>query len=367
MSKPISQIEPLPHIAATKPYVPGGKLHGAKGPVAMLASNENPFGPSPKAIEAAKAVVGGSHVYPDPDYGALRAAIAAAKGIADVSRVVTAAGSDEIIHLLTQCYAGPGDEVLFTEHAFSMYRVSAGAHGATSVTAPETDMTAGVNAILGAVSPRTKILFLANPNNPTGTMLSVDELKVLQDALPPHVLFVVDGAYSEYLGPEYEAQLRDLVDRRDTTVMMRTFSKIYGLAAMRLGWAYMPAAIAAIYQRIRGPFNVNAMAAAAGIASVGDEEFLKMSRDHNTKWRAIMTDALNAMGLPTPPSHANFIVTEFGSAERAAAANQHLKDNDILVRAISGYGLPTKLRISVGSAEDNQRFLDAMKAFTASR
>lgn len=363
----MSKIEPLPHIAATKPYVPGGKLHGANGPVAMLASNENPFGPSPKAVEAAKGAAAGVHIYPDPDYGDLRAAIAAAKGIADVSRVVTAAGSDEIIHLLTQCFAGPGDEVLFTEHAFSMYRVSAGAHGATSVTVPETDMTAGVNAILGAVSPRTKILFLANPNNPTGTMISVAELQALQDALPPHVLFVVDGAYSEYLGPAYEAELRDLVDRRDNTVMMRTFSKIYGLAAMRLGWAYMPAAIAGIYQRIRGPFNVNALAVAAGIASVGDEEFLTISRDHNTKWRALMTDALNAMGLPTPPAHANFIVTEFGSAERAAAANQHLKDNDILVRAIAGYGLPTKLRISVGSAQDNQRFLDAMKVFTASR
>lgn len=363
----MNTIQPLPHIAATKPYVPGGKLHGAKGPVAMLASNENPFGPSPKAIEAARAVIGASHVYPDPDYGALRSAIAAAKGIADASRVVQAAGSDELIHLLTQCYAGPGDEVLFTEHAFSMYRVSAGAHGATPVTAPETDMTAGVNAILGSVTPRTKILFLANPNNPTGTMLSIAELQSLQDALPPHVLFVVDGAYSEYLGPAYEAELRDLVDRRDNTVMIRTFSKIYGLAAMRLGWAYMPAGISQIYQRIRGPFNVSSMAAAAGIASVGDEEFLAMSRDHNTKWRAIMTDALNAMGLPTPVSHANFIVSEFGSAERANAANQHLKDNDILVRAISGYGLPTKLRTSVGSAEDNQRFLDALKAFTAQR
>lgn len=363
----MSKIQPLPHIAATKPYVPGGKLHGAKGPVAMLASNENPFGPSPKAVEAAKAVIAGSHVYPDPEYGALRSAIAQAKGIADASRIVQAAGSDELIHLLTQCYAGPGDEVLFTEHAFSMYRVSAGGHGATPVTAPETDMTAGVNAILGAVSPRTKILFLANPNNPTGTMLSLAELEALQDALPPHVLFVVDGAYAEYLGPAYEAQLRDLVDRRDNTVMIRTFSKIYGLAAMRLGWAYMPAEIASIYQRIRGPFNVSSIAAAAGIASVGDVEFLAMSRDHNTKWRGILTDALNAMGLPTPPSHANFIVSEFGSAERANEANQHLKDNDILVRAISGYGLPTKLRISVGSAEENQRLIDALKTFTATR
>jgi histidinol-phosphate aminotransferase len=364
----MNTIKPLDHIANTKAYVPGGKLQGATGPVAMLASNENPFGPSPRAVEAIRnAAAEGLQIYPDPDYGALRAAIAAAKGIADPARVVTSAGSDEIIHLLTQCYAGPGDEVLFTEHAFSMYEVSTRAHGATAVKAPETDMKAGVNAILGGVSPRTKILFLANPNNPTGTMLSVEELKALQDALPPHVLFVVDGAYSEYLGPEYEAALRDLVDRRDTTVMMRTFSKIYGLAAARLGWAYMPRPIADTFQRIRGPFNVNALAVAAGIASIGDDAFLAMSRQHNTLWRARMTDALNAMGLPTPESHANFVVPEFGSAARAAEANQFLKDVDILVRAIGGYGLPTKLRITVGSAEDNTRVLDALKAFTAKR
>lgn len=363
----MSTIQPLPHIAATKPYVPGGKLHGAAGRVAMLASNENPFGPSPKAIEAARAVAGNVHVYPDPDYRELREAIAAAKGIADASRVITSAGSDEIIHLLTQCYAGPGDEVLFTEHAFSMYRVSAGAHGATSVTAPETDMTAGVNAILGAVTPRTKILFLANPNNPTGTMLPLADLEALQDALPPHVLFVVDGAYSEYLGPDYEAALRDLVDRRGNTVMMRTFSKIYGLAALRLGWAYMPAAIAEVWQRIRGPFNVNSLAAAAGIASIQDDAFLTLSRVHNTEWLGRMTAALNELGLTTPASHANFVVPEFGTAERAAAAHGFLKEQGILVRAIGGYGLPSKLRITVGSAEDNQRLLDALAAFTASR
>lgn len=364
----MNTIKPLDHIARTKPYVPGGKLHGAVGTPAMLASNENPFGPSPLAIEAIrKAAIGGLQSYPDPDYGALRAAIAKAKGIADASRVVTSAGSDEIIHLLTQCYAGPGDEVLFTEHAFSMYEVSARAHGAAPVKAPETDMTAGVNAILGAVSPQTRILFLANPNNPTGTMLSVDALQALQDALPAHVLFVVDGAYSEYLGPDYEAQLRDLVDRRDNTVMMRTFSKIYGLAAARLGWAYMPGAIAETYQRIRGPFNVSTLAAEAGIASVGDEGFLKMSRDHNTEWRRRLTDGLNALGLATPASHANFVVSEFGTQERAAAAFQYLKDESILVRAIGGYGLPSKLRITVGSAEDNQRCLDALKAFTATR
>jgi histidinol-phosphate aminotransferase len=364
----MSTIKPLDHIAVTKPYVPGGKLHGATGRAAMLASNENPFGPSPLAIAAIqRAAAEGLQMYPDPEYGRLRAAIASAKGIGDVGRVVTSGGSDEIIHLLTQCYAGPGDEVLFTEHAFSMYEVSARAHGAAAIKAPETDMMAGVNAILGAVSLRTRILFLANPNNPTGTMLPIEALKDLQDALPPGVLFVIDGAYCEYLGPDYEAALRDLVDRRETTVMMRTFSKIYGLAALRLGWAYMPAAIADTFQRIRGPFNVNALAVEAGIASVGDEAFLKMSREHNTEWRARLTEELNRLGLPTPAAHANFVVAEFGSPQRAAAAHQFLKDQEILVRAIGGYGLPSKLRISVGSAEDNTRFLDAMTAFTATR
>ena len=364
----MNTIKPLDHIASAGSYIPGGKLHGATGPVAMLASNENPFGPSPLAVEAIRKAAGeGLQVYPDPDYTALREAIARAKGIADASRVVTSAGSDEIIHLLTQCYAGPGDEVLFTEHAFSMYEVSARAHGAAAIRAPETNMTAGINSILGAVSPGTKILFLANPNNPTGTMLSLDALKTLQDALPPHVLFVVDGAYSEYLGPDYEAALRDLVDRRDTTVMMLTFSKIYGLAALRLGWAYMPKPVADTFQRIRGPFNVNTLAAEAGIASVGDDAFLKLSRDHNTAWRGTMTDALNAMGLPAPPSHANFVVCDFGAPERAAAAQKYLKDQSILVRAVAGYGLPSKLRITVGSAGDNTRCLEALKAFTGSR
>jgi histidinol-phosphate aminotransferase len=363
----MNTIRPLDHILNARAYVPGGKLAVVAGPVAMLASNENPFGPSPKAVEAIRAAAAkGLEVYPDPDYTELRAAIAQAKGIKDVSRVVTSSGSDEIIHLLTQCYAGIGDEVLFTEHAFSMYDVSARAHGAVSVRAPETDITAGVNAILGAVTPKTRLLFLANPNNPTGTMMTIEALKALQDTLPDHVLFVIDGAYCEYLGPEYEAALRDLVDRRETTVMMRTFSKIYGLAALRLGWAYMPKAIAETYQRIRGPFNVNTLAAVAGIASAGDTEFLETSRAHNADWRTRLIAALCEIGLPTPPSHANFVVPEFGSAERAAAAHQYLKDQSILVRAIGGYGLPSKLRVTVGSAADNQRCLDALKDFTAS-
>ncbi len=363
----MTKIRPLPHIDLTKPYVPGGKLKGASAGVVMLASNENPFGPSPAAIAAMQDVAASVHVYPDPTYTVLRETIARAKGITDVSRLAVSAGSDEIIHLLTQAYAGPGDEILFTEHAFSMYRVSATSHGATPVTVPETDCKAGVNAILSGVSDRTKILFLANPNNPTGTMLPVEDLQRIQDSLPPHVMFVIDGAYAEFVSEAYEDALRDLVDRRDNTVMIRTFSKIYGLAALRLGWGYFPEAIAATFQRIRPPFNINAFAVAAGMASIEDRDFIAKSREHNAEWRAILTERLDAMGLVTPHSDANFVLPDFGSAERAAEANEFLKANNILIRAVGGYGLPTKLRITVGTAEDNERVLAKLAEFTATR
>ncbi|MEZ5946275.1 MAG: histidinol-phosphate transaminase [Hyphomonas sp.] len=363
----MTTIRPLPHIEKTKPYVPGGKLHGAAGPVIMLASNENPFGPSPKAITAMRDEAERVHIYPDPDYGALRKAIADAKGIADISRLAVSAGSDEIIHLLTQAYAGPGDEILFTEHAFSMYNVSALGHGATPVVVPETDFTAGANALLGGVTERTRILFLANPNNPTGTMMSVEDLKRLQDSLPPYVILALDGAYAEYVSEAYEAELRDLVDRRSNTVMIRTFSKIYGLAALRLGWGYFPADIAETFQRIRPPFNINAFAVAAGAAAIADTDFIAASREHNAKWRAIYIERLNAMGLPTPASSANFVIPDFGSEVRAKGAHAFLKERNVLVRAIGGYGLPTRLRITIGTADDNERVLELLAEFTATR
>lgn len=357
--------KPLDHILNTRPYVPGGKLQGYDGRVALMASNENPFGPSGKAISAMQAAAAQLHIYPDPAYAPLRHAIAQAHGIADASRVVVSAGSDEIIHLLTQAYAGPGDDVLFTEHAFSMFDVSARAHGATPVRAPETDLRAGVNALLGAVSARTRILFLATPNNPTGTIMSLDALKRLQADLPGHVLLVLDGAYAEYVGEDYEAGLRDLVDARANTVMMRTFSKIYGLAALRLGWGYMPDAIAQVFQRLRGPFNVSSLASAAGIASVEDRAHKIRSRTHNASERARMQAALNAMGLATPESAANFVLPDFGTPARAEAAHATLKAQGILVRAVAGYGLPARLRITIGTAADNDRLLEALRTVIA--
>lgn len=354
--------KPLSHIDHLKPYVPGGKL-AFDGEVALMASNENPFGPSPKAITAMQAAATQTHIYPDPNYRELRETIARTKGISDVDRVVVSSGSDELIFVLTQCYAGAGDEVLFTEHAFSIYRVAALNVGASPISVPETNMTAGMNVIMGGASERTKILFLANPNNPTGTMLSLDQLKALQDGLPDHTLFVIDGAYAEYVGSEYEAGIRDLVDRRENTVMIRTFSKIHGLASLRLGWAYLPEAIADTFQRYRSPFNVNGIAVSGGMAAIHDVDWVAKSIAHNVEWREKMQSAFEGMGLPTPDSNANFLIPDFGSAERADAVNEYLKSQGILVRAIAGYGLPTRLRVTIGTEADNERLLAALRDF----
>ncbi len=357
--------KPLDHVAALKAYVPGGKLNAYAGDVALLGSNETPLGASPRALAAMRDVLSGAHIYPDPDYLALRTAIAEAQGIADVSRIVTSAGSGELIHLLTQAYAGAGDEVLFTEHAFSLYEVAASSHGATAVRAPESELTAGLNALLGAVTARTRILFLATPNNPTGTAPALADLERLQDALPPQVLLVLDGAYAEYLGTDYEAALRDLATRRENTVMLRTFSKIHGLAAVRLGWAYMPAHVATILQRLRGPFNVSSVAAAAGAVSIRDREHIEAARLHNLREGYRLRAGLNALGLPTPVSLANFLIPDIGSEARAAACFTFLAERGILVRRIAGYGLPTRLRITIGSVRDTTRILEALSEFTA--
>lgn len=362
----MTDIRPRPHIALTKPYEPGGKL-AFDGDIAMLASNENPHGSSPRARAAIRGAAGRVNVYPDPTYRELRQAIGKAAGISEIDRLLVSSGSDELINLLVQCYAGAGDEVLYTEHGFSMYPVYALSHGATPIAAPETNLHAGVNAILGAVSERTRLLFLANPNNPTGTMVPIEDLEDLQDRLPAHVMLVIDGAYAEYVGPSYESQLRDLVDRATNTVMIRTFSKIHGLAALRLGWGYLPAEIAKTLQRVRGPFNVNSLAVAAGIASVSDSSFLDESRAHNTKWRHYMIDALGALGLETPQSHANFVIPDFGSIEEASRVNDALKAKGVLVRALGGYGLPTRLRITVGSEADNLRVLADITDIIATR
>jgi histidinol-phosphate aminotransferase len=284
----------------------------------------------------------------------------------DPARIVCGNGSDELIGLLIHAYAGAGDEVLFSEHGFAMYRIYAQGAGAIPVAAREKDLTADVNALLARVTPRTRLLFLANPNNPTGTYLSESEIKRLRAALRGDILLVIDAAYAEYAdAPDYSAG-REFVDAGGNAVMLRTFSKIYGLAALRLGWGYFPPAIADVLNRVRGPFNVSAAAQAAGIAALADTAHLARVKAHNRKWLPWVGARLSALGLKVYPSLGNFVLAQFLKKGRTAAeANRHLMERGIIVREMEGYGLPDTLRITIGTEEENQALVEALDAFLA--
>ncbi len=359
-----SAITPRPHLARLSPYQPGGKLE-YDGPIAFLASNENPLGPSPAAVEAMAEAARGVHLYPDPTYQALTEAIAAAHAIEAVDRIVVGAGSDEVLDLLIRAYAGPGDEVLHTAHAFAMYRIGALAHGATPVSVPERDLTADVDALLDRAGPATKLVFLADPNNPTGTMVGADAIRRLRAELPAHTLLVVDGAYAECVDPAVYAELLAFARDRDDVAITRTFSKLYGLAAVRLGWGYLPSATAALIQQMRSPFNVTSPADAAGRAAVADRAHLDASVTHLVKARDELRSALTQLDLPTPESHGNFVLPRFPSPEAANSAAAHLRARGVLVRVVAGYGLPDRLRISIGTAHDHERLLDGLRGWLA--
>jgi histidinol-phosphate aminotransferase len=354
---------PRPGILDITPYVPGESKADHSGPVIKLSANETPLGPSPKAL-AAYGDLSALERYPDGQAEALRQAIADAYGL-NRERIVCGAGSDELLGLLAQGYLGPGDEAIYTQHGFLVYRIAILANGATPVIAPETDNRADVGAILDKVSDRTKIVFLANPNNPTGTYLPFDELQRLRGALPGHVILVLDAAYAEYVRRnDYEAGL-ELVATTNNTVMTRTFSKVYGLAALRIGWCYAPAAIADVLNRIRGPFNVSAPAIAAAVAAIGDAAHMEKAIVHNDQWLAWLTGKLEGIGLKVTPSVANFLLIHFPDAQgnRAADADAALNAKGILLRRVAGYGFPNALRMSVGTEKENRQVIAALEAF----
>jgi len=356
---------PRPGIMDIAPYVPGTGYIAGAGPVIKLSSNETPLGPSPKAL-AAVSGAGELARYPDGSAAKLREAIANCYGL-NAERIVCGAGSDELLGLLAQAYLGPGDEAIYTTHGFLVYRIVILANGATPVIAPEVDNRADVDAILSKVTGATKIVFLANPNNPTGTYLPFDELQRLRKALPEQVLLVVDAAYAEYVRRnDYEAGL-ELVATTANTVMTRTFSKVYGLAALRIGWCYAPAAIADVLNRIRGPFNVSAPAVAAGVAAIGDAVHMEKAVTHNEKWLAWLTEKIEALGLTVTPSVANFLLIHFPDIEgqRAGDADAALTIKRILLRRVEAYGFPNALRMSVGTEDENRKTLDVLKAFLA--
>lgn len=343
--------KPRPGILDISPYIPGG--HDVEGghKAVVLSANETPLGASPHAIAAYTALAEQLHRYPDGDSHELRQAIGRRFGC-DAHNIVCGAGSDELIALLMRCYAGPGDEVLMSRHGFMVYPIAAMSVGATPVQAPEANYTTDVDALLSKVSEKTRLVFVANPNNPTGSYISSDEMQRLRDGLRDDIILVIDSAYSEYVSRnDYDAGLA-MAEAHDNVVMLRTFSKIFGLAALRLGWGYFPPAIADVLNRVRGPFNVTAAAQAAGIAALDDVEHMDRSRAHNDKWLPWLTKELTAIGLVVHPSVGNFVLVRFKDAATAAAAEKALMAEGVIPRAMGGYGLPECLRITIGLEED---------------
>jgi len=344
----VTAVEPRPGVLEIEPYVGGDSAISGAARVVSLASNESALGPSPAAIAAYTDLRDALDRYPDGPSTGLRQALAAAHGI-DAARIVCGAGSDELLALLARAYAGPGDDVLYSQYGFLVYRLAALAVGARPVIAPETALTADVDSLLARAGPATRIVYLANPNNPTGTYLSATEVARLRAGLPARAVLVVDSAYAEYVGANDYSAGAALVEAHDNVVMTRTFSKIFGLAALRLGWAYCPPAIADALNRIRPPFNVTAPAQVAGTAAVADTAHLAATRAHNDRWMPWLTERLDALGIEVAPSVANFVLARFPAAKGGApAADAHLRGDRIIVRRMEGYGLPEWLRITVG-------------------
>jgi histidinol-phosphate aminotransferase len=357
---------PRPGILDIAPYVGGeAKAQGFDRPI-RLASNESALGPSPKAVAAYRALAGEIYRYPDGAAEELRQALGRHHRL-DPARIVCGSGSDELIALLLRAYAGPGDEVLYSRHGFLMYAIGALGVGATPVAAPEADLRADVDALLARVTERTRLVFLANPNNPTGTYLGSAEVARLHKGLPATTVLAIDAAYAEFVNRNDYGAGASLVERADNVVMLRTFSKIYALAGLRLGWGYCPPAIADVLNRVRGPFNVNAAALAAGVAAVEDVESLARARAHNDRWLPWLSERLAGLGLPLTPSVGNFVLPRFPEepGKDAAAAFEFLRSRGILVRKVAAYGLPHHLRITIGTGEEMERVAAVLAEFVA--
>lgn len=365
-SQPMTASRPVPRpgVLDIEAYVPGKSAAPAGVKLHKLSSNETPLGPSPKAIAAYATVASKLELYPDGSATKLRAALAGRYGL-DASRILCGTGSDELLQLLTKAYIGDGDEGVFTEHGFLVYRIAIMAAGGKPVVVPETNLTADVDAILAAVTPRTKIVFLANPNNPTGTYLPFEQVKRLHAGLPPHVLLVLDAAYAEYVRRNDYASGIELVAESENVVMTRTFSKIYGLANLRLGWLYGPAHVVDALDRIRGPFNVNGAALEAGTAAIADEAHIAAAIAHNDTWLAWTTAELEKLGLTVTPSVGNFILIHFPKTpgRTAGEADAFLTQRGLILRSVASYGLPEALRLTIGSEEANRLVVAALGEF----
>lgn len=344
-------------------YVPGDAGSDTER-VFKLSSNETPLGASKAAIEAYRQNADRLHLYPDGSSTQLRQAIASVHGL-NADRIVCGAGSDELLSLLAQCYLSAGDEAIFTEHGFLVYKIAILSAGATPVVAPETDCTANVDAILERVTEKTRMVFIANPNNPTGTYIPFSEVKRLHAGLPARVVLVIDAAYAEYVRRnDYESGI-ELAGQANNVVMTRTFSKIHGLANLRLGWLYGPERVVDALNRVRGPFNVTGPALAAGVAAIADKGHVEAAVQHNQTWLTWLAEQFTGLGLTVTPSVGNFLLIHFPQtdAKGAAAADAYLRSRGIIVRRVAAYGFPNALRMSVGTEEANRATVDALAAF----
>ena len=360
----MSALAPRPTILSIEAYSPGESKVPGVNRIIKLSSNEGAFGPPPGAMEAFREAAAELHRYPDGGSTALRQAIGTRFGL-DPARIICGAGSDELLLHLIMSYGGEGTELIMSAHGFTMYDITGRYAGCQVIKVPESALRVDVDAMLAAVGPRTRIVCLANPNNPTGYLLPQAEVARLRAGLREDIMLVLDAAYAEYVTePSYEAGVA-MVDAGQNTVMTRTFSKMFGLGGMRVGWGYFPASVADIINRIRGPFNVNIAAQAAAIAALAEPDWVERSIAHNTQWRAKLGAALTASGITVWPSEGNFILADFGTVDACRAADARLRARGLIVRAMGGYGLPHCLRITIGTAEECEMIAGALGSTAA--
>jgi histidinol-phosphate aminotransferase len=358
--------EPRPEILTIQAYVPGKSAVTGVAKVHKLSSNESSLGPSPKAIEAFRASASGLALYPDGSAAALREAIGRRFGL-EPSRIICGNGSDELLALLAHAYLRPGDEGLYSEYGFLEYPICIRAAGGAPITAKETNKSANVDALLAQVSDRTRIVFVANPNNPTGTYLPYSEVKRLHAGLPANCLLVIDAAYAEYVTRNDYAAGIDLAASSENVVVTRTFSKIHGLANLRIGWAYGPRDVVDVINRVRGPFNLNGPAIAAGVASLADAAHIEAASEHNERWLSWLADSISALGIEVTPSVANFLLLQFDDESRATRADAFLCARGFILRSMRAYRLPNCLRLTVGNEVANRGVVAALAEFMRSK
>ena len=358
--------EPLTGLKNIAPYIGGESQITGIERIIKLGSNEGAFGPSKKVMEALKNNAQEFSRYPDGDCNELRELLAN-KNQLSKDNIICGAGSDELISLICRSYAGPEDEILYSAHGFAMYPIYGRTVRATVISAPETNITVDVDQLLERVTDKTKLLFIANPNNPTGTYIPRSEIQRLIDLLPKNVLLVLDAAYCEFVDRKDYTNGAEFVSANENVVMLRTFSKIYGMAGLRLGWMYAPNDVVDIINRMRSPFNVSYSAIVAGVAATKDDDFIKFSQEHNKKWLEWTTNNIRALNLEVPDSFCNFVLVRFpedkGRDRTAEAANNFLKSKGIIVRRMAGYGLPDAIRISIGTGEEMEITVNILAEF----